>query len=245
MDRDSGLTLIEVVVVIALVALLSGVLYRTFDGLLKSKTLTLQDKEADQLAQFFLSKLALEIASAQVIPLNVPDKQQGKTQPPVFIETTNAKNFSRDADSLRFVTANSSLAVNSTTANFGRIEVHYYLKEREQDELRRFELIREESPARVANLETIKRRAFAAAILENVYSLNFRYYFNSKWRSEWTEGSALPEIIEISLELQNSDGSKRSYRTALAYGGRSEDLEDYEDSEDGSDGPDEGENTEP
>jgi hypothetical protein len=132
-------------------------------------------------------------------------------------------------DTIRFVSSNAAQPFVDGPANYGTVEIRYFLDDASSEEAARAGLdvdadedgtttvfVREEVPAAVAADATRQKRRIVVPLARNVVALNFRYLKDGKWKNDWKDmNPPLPEAIEITLGLVETDGEVAYYRTAV------------------------------
>ena len=237
---ESGVTLIELVVVATLVAILSAILYGVLSGLIRARDATEKVRDAETTAHYLFARMTRELSSTSksLTPLStnkastqgsaVSGSSFGSTS--LYFEGINTQSGEFARDSIRFVSSNAAQPFVDGPANYGTVEIRYSLRDTSGDEALRagvettvtksgktMVLVREEIPAAINNNADLqKKRQIVLPLAGNVAALNFRFLKDGKWKNEWKELTPpLPEAIEITLGLEETDGSIEYYRTAL------------------------------
>ncbi len=236
---ESGLTLIELVVVAALAAVLSTILYGVLSSLLKARDATEKIRDAETTAHYLFVRMTKELSSTSrsLTPLSLrkQNNQQVASGAALYLEGTNKEAGEYARDSIRFVSTNAAQPFVDGPANYGTVEVSYSLQNASDEEAmiagvsanenkgdsRTMVFVREEVPASVQLESTRLKRRIVLPLASNVVSMDFRYLLDGKWRNEWKDiNPALPEAMEITLGLVETDGKVEYYRTALALAPR-------------------------
>lgn len=235
LSKESGLTLVEVVVVSVLLAFMSTILYSSLNGLTQSKERINSERIASRTARFVFSRLSREFRGSLAQPIYISDDStsdntENSTQSTntaakaqVYLIGIDAERHSQSNDSVQFISSSGAQAVVGGMANYGHVQIRYQLvdnpddKESNNDEYPRRLLVREETPAGVTEPDIIKQRRVVFPIAHNISALNLRYFNNGKWIDQWMDdASGLPEAIEVSLSIANKDGKNETYKTAFA-----------------------------
>ena len=227
-DNQSGLTLIELVVVALLVAMMSFMLYGTLAGIIRTRDASDATRAADETAHYVFSRMSSELAGRGFVPLNkVQDEQQSGTQASLsqaYMQGTDQHGGDADQDKLRFVSTNAAQPFVGGPANYGLVEVEYHLAENANSdeysaapgEASTMTLVREETPAGTNSKDIINSRRVVLPLAENIVGLNFRYLKNGAWQKDWKETNPpMPEAVEISLKVKANSGKVETYRTAI------------------------------
>ncbi|MFN8389567.1 MAG: type II secretion system protein GspJ [Bdellovibrionota bacterium] len=233
---SEGLTLIELVVVAALLALLSALLWGTLSGIIRARDVSDATRTADVTAHYIFSRISNELAGRSFVPLNtVKDddssaagSSSGAPQigaAPSYLLGTDEQGGERDLDKIRFVSSNAAQPFVGGQSNHGLVEVEYHLAENPDEDAsappasgkKPMTLVRVETPAAVTTKELIQSRRIILPLAENIVSLNFRYLRNGTWQKDWKETNPpLPEAVEVTLGVLAEGDKVETYRTAVA-----------------------------
>jgi prepilin-type N-terminal cleavage/methylation domain-containing protein len=229
MKGQSGFTLAELLVVCVLLAIMSGILYGTINGILRGRALIESERDTARTAQYVLERMTRELGCRVPMPLSAREQESTRNSSFYFagamFEGIDRKTGLADGDQLRFIGLNTGQMFFNTVPNYGLVEIEYRLEEPEakttslkgKTDSAGLVLVREEMPADLRNQDIIKQRKVAFPIAEDVVGLNFRYRKEGKWLSEWKEqASRLPEAVEVTLRLKGADERVDTYRTAVA-----------------------------
>ena len=220
---QSGFTLVELVIVSALLGVLFLVLYGALNGIIRSKRSIEGARSGDRVAQFVFSRMAVELRNYVEEPLTslalAGRSGPGRSTNQAFMLGVNSELGDFDADSIRFVSSNVGQMVFGGFPNRGLVEIEYKLEE-DNDSLAEeavSTLIREEIPSGIADIDLVKSRKIRFPISERVKGLNFRYLSAEQWYDNWPQrGEKVPDAVEISLVVARDDQSNESYRTLIA-----------------------------
>jgi len=236
--NEKGFSLVELLVVSVLLSILASILYGSITGIMQGRSLVRGQLETVRVSQYIIEKIGRELSSAIAIPLQI----QGATNPTntnragfsrgrAVAELENAKSSFGDKDSLTFISSQSSQLLKGSNSNFGSIQINYRLEEgfktlthdedEDDDNKELFSLIRSEFPAGTSLSQQARDfRSYEYSLANNVKSLNFRFLRNGQWEnSVGNNSSQLPDAVEISLSLEDSQGNIESFRTSFAVGG--------------------------
>lgn len=225
LDEQTGLTLVELVVVALLVALLTSSLYGSLNGIIRTRDVTEKLRQADRTAHYIFGRIGLEIAGRSFVPLNKTKDEESESPPPTgatasYIRGTANQDGDYDSDSLRFVSANAAQSFIGSAGNAGVVEIEYRLEKAKDssagDKLPKRVLIREEIPANTADTDTQQKRRVLLPLSDEVVSLKFRYKKSGKWQSGWKETTPpLPEMLEMTVGIRGDNERVEFYRTAF------------------------------
>lgn len=225
--NQKGFTLVELVVVAVLLAFLASLLFGSMRGIIQTRETTEESTKILKVASVILSTLTDELSSRANVPVRVPTEGSGVGEirnRSRYMLGFHFQKGAADTDRLRFTARGKAKATLGEHANFGDVQIEYRLEETEDGftggQIRRFTLIREESPAVLGDVQSIEQRTHRLALADNVAALRFRYLKNARgttnWQREW-QGRDLrhPLAIEISLSLVDDADKVHSFRTAV------------------------------
>lgn len=207
---SKGFTLIEVLIAVAIMAGIVTVIYTSFFTAGRNVEQAEARRDATDLARTLMTKLAGDIANAYVNPnMNAPVVTTiflGKKVQPEPGEDKNRY------DELYLTTLTNWRKPDSKETDLW--EVGYYFKEkpdgsgyimmrREKRELSK------DSPALEGGVEY--------EMTDRVEGLHLRYYSGSTWSDEWSIKGMLPNVVEITLALD--DGSTYVTETEVGPSG--------------------------
>lgn len=230
-DREDGFTLVELLFVAVLFAIMSTILFGTLRSIIKTQNI-INDKMLiySEVQQLF-GRMITELSSRTKTAVRSRPTQSdgvGTIAPGApFILGYHVREGSIDKDILRFVASGQGQATFGENANFGDVQIEYRLEEQESGtsdnftEHKTYRLVREESPAGITDVDSIKKHRLIVTLSNKISSMRFRYFGGKSrdrgWRNEWqNQGPRLPEAIEISLSLVTADGQEHSFRTATS-----------------------------
>jgi len=196
-----GFTLLEILIAISLFAALTAMLYPAYIGTFRNMDITESHASVYRMARIAMDRISEDLASA-CIPGTDEDSDSDLTYSRVFLGT-DSELYSRDADSLEFISEKHLPFYDDISAGKGRIK--YYLKEHEDED--GFILYRSD------NLELGNKPgdedAGALILCKDVNSINFTYLDeNGEDYDHWDSSSAsfkgkLPTMITVELGFQN------------------------------------------
>lgn len=223
--KEQGLTLVEMVVVSLLLAIMGSVLYSSLNGIGQAKEAIQANRQSTRTARFVLGRISRELRGALAEPLYIQEDtedSQPRKRNPFLVGENSKKGTIPGSDSLEFVSSSAAQATYSPMANHGHVQIKYRLVANPdvkpgEAEFQQHLLIREETPAGVKDQKTIDKRKVIFPIANNISSINFRYYSNGEWKTQWTNTeSGLPEAVEIALITTSSNGTADTYKTAVS-----------------------------
>lgn len=217
-----GFTLIEVVLAIAILAVMMTINYRILRGIVEAKRQIDDRREGMFVANSLLTRLSKELQLAKKTPLLPslnPTAGSGMpaTQQNVFIGTTGI-----DGASITFMAKDAGQYVPDGGTHSGLVQLRYFAaKDPEQKDSPLLSIVREEIP-KIKPIARAYKNALRFPINENLKTLNFRYYDaqDKQWVDTWDDARAtrLPSIVEYTVVLESKLGLLQSYTGAVKLG---------------------------
>ena len=210
---EAGFTLVEVAMVTVLLALLSGVIYSTLSGIVRTKEKLESERAITRTGQYVIQRLTRELQNhANVYLLNV-----GVDDMSLF--GRNGQLGGSDSDIIAFVSNNAGQTLSEGGRNVGAVQLSYRLVESQgQDGRPRRQLIREERPAGISDPNILRERTIAFPISDLVTQLNFRFRRGTEgpWLDEWrNRPDKVPDAVEITIRVEDWVGTGETFRTAV------------------------------
>ncbi len=214
LKRQSGFTLVELLLVTVLLSMFFGIVYGALTGLFQTKKAIEDQRELARSAFYFLNRITEELETA-TRDVKV-DKTKGEDTLVVF-RGDNRRDSLADADSISFVSRTGAQAVEGGGGNQGSVQIGYGVANDESDAQGGHVIVRTELPATESDAKLRNLRKITFPVASNVTSLNFRYYRAQRWTDEWpAKANSLPEAIEITVGFKRADGKLESFKTAVA-----------------------------
>ena len=197
---SAGFTLIEVLVAVAIAAIVLTAVYGVFSGVSSAKTRLEADSEAYHRARIVFDRLGRELRGA--VPIGGSDGKgvfragrEGSGRP--FLELTTT-----------------AVAQQGTVAATGIALVRYSLAEDRERPQGQEVLLRSERSALQSDAATAD--AGLMRLVPGIELWQLRFFTGSEWRDDWDAGqSGLPRLVELSLGIVDAEG--RSHRFASAF----------------------------
>lgn len=201
---EQGLTLIELLVAVAISAIILVVVYQTFNGIMDSAARIEETAEIDRMARITLGMISDEIRSTFWKPAG-PTGQWAE----LTFDGTDGPGGSNPTDSLVFTAFSPWISEQGTF--LPNLSVLSYNLEPSvlEGEFVLFHL--ENTNPLSDSVESLQKYELA----EHVSGLNFRYYDGENWNDEWdaTIENKLPKAVEIALYFRTTSGEDRRYTT--------------------------------
>src|SRR5207248_918890 len=200
MKRASGLCLLEVLIAMAVLGLIGGLTWKTFDGAWSIKTRIEQAEERDQMVRGALNRLAREVSMTFISEHY--DRKRFRERPTLF----RLKDGRREADLLFTSFAHERLHIDAKESDQAVFE--YSIGPDPQDGSHR-DLFRRVKPLIDEDPE---RGGEKAVLAENVLAFSVEGWEpkDREWRDEWDSGGAtrtggvlLPPRVKISLTVKD------------------------------------------
>ena len=236
MQNNRGFTLVELLLVTVLLAMMSGILYASIGGIIRSKKSLESKRDSLQIATYVLERMTRELSSR--LELSLANGGVGAAGGAAslagvsslvgvqkeYLQGEDGKIGTNDADTIRFTSASSGQSFFDSLSNSGVVEITYRLSENTEktDDLsfgtseKDLVMVREEVPADTKEKEIVNERKVIFPMAYNVVSFNLRYLKEGKWQNEWTEKKpVLPEAIEMTIKLRGEEDSIQQFKTAV------------------------------
>jgi len=187
--RNTGFTLLEMILAIAVTAIVSAALFTSLSGAFKTRR-----KAEDALSGREAARTALEILRTDIecIP------PAGSRISGIFLGENYSGMNRADADALTYVTANPNLKSDQDVADLRGIELRLLESEDDPDHYVLARMV-------TGNLLTPVTPEPALQVLaRRVVSLNIQYYDGGDWIDEWNSielDNAMPPAVRIELVI--------------------------------------------
>jgi general secretion pathway protein J len=208
--RASGFSLLEVLIAVAVLGLIGGLTWKTFDGAWSVKTRIEQAEERDQMVRGALNRLAREVSMTFVSEHY--DRKRFRERPTLF----RLKDGRRDADVLFTSFAHERLHVDAKESDQALFEYSLGPDPRDGskvDLFRRVKPLLDEDPERGGEKDVLAEGIVAFSV--EVWDPKDR-----EWRAEWnsngpdrTGGLLVPPRVRMSLTLRDENGKEKTYTT--------------------------------
>lgn len=199
-NRRSGFTLIEVLLALAILAIISTVIYSSFSTAGQSVEHAEAQRDNTDLARTLIAKMSSDLSNAFCSP-GYSAALQSKT---IFygkkVDTPGDDSIGR-IDSLFLTTLTNWRSPNSKEMDLW--EVGYFFKEKPEGE--GYVLMRREKRDFTTDEPPLEGGA-EYAITDKIEELRLRYYVGSQWKDEWGSSSPCKSLgqlkaVEISLTI--------------------------------------------
>jgi prepilin-type N-terminal cleavage/methylation domain-containing protein len=233
---QSGFTLIEVILAIAILGVMFTLNYQILRGIVTAKELVEDRRDAMYIANSLITRLSRELQLAVAIPrrhrlFNCPESPIGAQQqelppPDAQSEGEGSSQFflgasKENGSSVQFMAKGAGQQTADASGQTGVVMLKYSVV---QDPERRAErnaplmLIRSETPSSGQLLKDCAHE-MRFPITANLISFNMRF-FDSKmktWIEEWDvqRSSRLPNIIEFTVSLITPKGNRVTHTSAV------------------------------
>ena len=184
-DRQQGFTLLEMLVAIALFAILSMSAYQVLRSVLRTSEMTKQHAEALSRLQYAFDWMDRDLSHAMIRPV----QRLSAIVRPDF--TAGPGVDGSEADGIEIV--------HNNWLNPGWVQPRSQF-ERAGYRLRNGELERLSYPLPDMPEQTLPR---VTSLLSGVSQFKLRYFDGSRWQTRWQASTLLPKAIEVTLVIQN------------------------------------------
>jgi prepilin-type N-terminal cleavage/methylation domain-containing protein len=225
-QTESGFTLIEVIIAIAILAAMVLLNYQLLRGIIKAKELIEDRRDVMYIANSLLTRLSRELQLAIAAPQHpLFECSDGPASAPPPTNAGPQRFLLGESDdkpgSILFMAKGAGQQTADSSGQTGVVMLKYSV---EQDPDRRSErdaplvLLRSETPSS-GQIQKDCKKEIRFPITTNLLDFSLRFYDGQKksWSSEWKEQRALPlpHIIEFTLVLQSPMGNKVTHTTAV------------------------------
>ena len=210
MTGPRGFTLLEVLIAVAVLALIGGLTWKTFDGAYSVKARIEQAEERDQMVRGALNRLAREVSMSFLSEHY--DRKRYRERPTLW----RLRDGRREADLIFTSFAHERLHLDAKESDQALFE--YSLGPDPQDGSKR-DLFRRVKPLLDEDPE---RGGEKAVLAEGVVAFSVEAWEpkDREWRAEWnssgadrTGGVLVPPRVKLSLTVRGEDGKDKTYTT--------------------------------
>ncbi len=210
MTAPRGFTLLEVLIAVAILALIGGLTWKSFDGAYSVKARIEQAEERDQMVRGALNRLAREVSMSFLSEHY--DRKRYRERPTLW----RLRDGRREADLIFTSFAHERLHLDAKESDQALFE--YSLGPDPQDGSKR-DLFRRVKPLLDEDPE---RGGDKAVLAEGVVAFSVEAWEpkDREWRAEWnsngadrTGGVLVPPRVKLSLTVRGDDGKDKTYTT--------------------------------
>jgi len=210
MTRARGFTLLEVLITIAVLALIGGLTWKSFDGAYAVKARVEQAEERDQMVRGALTRLAREVSMTFLS--DHYDRKRFRERPTLF----RLRDGRREADLIFTSFGHERLHVDAKESDQALFEYSIGPDPRDgskRDLFRRVKPLLDEDP---------ERGGEKAVLAEGVVAFSIEAWEpkDREWRAEWnsngadrTGGLLVPPRVRLTLTVRDEDGKDKTYTT--------------------------------
>jgi general secretion pathway protein J len=210
MRRASGFTLLEVLIAVAVLGLIGGLTWKSFDGAWSVKARVEQAEERDQMVRGALNRLAREVSMSFLS--DHYDRKRYRERPTLF----RLRDGRREADLIFTSFAHQRLHLDAKESDQALFEYSLGADPRDgskRDLFRRVKPLLDEDPERGGD---------KAVLAEDVVAFSVEAWEpkDREWRAEWnsngadrTGGILVPPRVRLSLTVRGDDGKERTFTT--------------------------------
>jgi prepilin-type N-terminal cleavage/methylation domain-containing protein len=221
-NNARGFTLVEVILAIAILAVMMTIVYRVLWGITQAKALIEDRRDGIYLANSVLNRLAGELQLAVKEPLLAPAPGAAGSSPASGIRPYLQGSSGADGDTITFSAKKAGQFAIDASGNSGRaprVMITYSLAPDAVEAGPKdtgIGLYRVEVPD-IQPLQEAYRRRLSFPIHTSLVHLQFRYYNKrtKSWTSEWDSPNTLPDIIEFTVALRTQQGFVQTYTSAV------------------------------
>jgi len=210
MKRASGFTLLEVLIAIAVLGLIGGLTWKTFDGAFSIKTRVEQAEARDQMVRSALNRFAREVSMTFLSEHY--DRKRFRERPTLF----RLKDGRRSADLIFTSFAHERLHLDAKESDQALFQYSIGPDPRDGSRLdlfRRVKPLLDEEPERGGDQEVLAEGVLGFTV--EAWDPKDR-----EWRADWnsngadrTGGLLVPPRVRVSLVVRDEDGKEKTYST--------------------------------
>jgi len=210
MTRARGFTLLEVLIAVAVLGLIGGLTWKSFDGAYSVKARVEQAEERDQMVRGALTRLAREVSMTFLSEHY--DRKRFRERPTLF----RLRDGRREADLIFTSFGHERLHVDAKESDQALFEYSIGPDPRDgskRDLFRRVKPLLDEDP---------ERGGEKAVLAEGVVAFSIEAWEpkDREWRAEWnsngadrTGGLLVPPRVRLTLTVRDEDGKDKTYTT--------------------------------
>jgi len=206
-----GFTLLELVVAIAIFAIISTFVYGAYTG-----TVATEERAQKKIELYQRARLVLNRISDELEQVAAP-RDKGGVHVFSYFNGTNDEINGMNADELNFVSrVNNSYSKESGKPSISRIRYRLEVASGEKKDY--YVLTRREDPVFFREDEDQEK---VEEFLDNCEGINFEYYSDEGWLNEWddqinsAQQGRLPKAVRITLTLKDDEGKNRDFSTTV------------------------------
>lgn len=219
-----GFTLIEVIMAISILVLIMGVAYSSLSGIMRSKALLDDKREARLIANSILQRLSRELQLAyRKYPVMEPKGTKKYFNSTYLVGEQANLGGGQRGDKLMFMALEGGQYLPDGGTHSGVVQITYSVQEdpkstRRVGNLKTYSLVREEMPYSPTYDTAVKKR-MVFPLTSQLVNLRFRYFDvnNDKWTSDWGTGTKtkLPSMVKMNMDLMSPQGTVSKYTVAV------------------------------
>jgi prepilin-type N-terminal cleavage/methylation domain-containing protein len=225
-QAESGFTLIEVILAIAILSVMVTLNYQLLKGILKAKELIEDRRDAMYIANSLLTRLSRELQLAYASPANPLFECSGGPSSQAPPQANGPARFligksDENGATIQFMAKGAGQQTADASGQTGVVMLRYSVQqdpEKRSDRDAPLILLRSETPSSGQTLKDCKKEIHFP-ITTNLLAFNLRFYDgrSKSWSNEWSDQktSPLPHIIEFSLSLQSPKGNIVNHTSAV------------------------------
>ena len=226
MTRQRGFTLVELLLAISILALVISVTYSALNGIIETKVILEDQREARQIANATLVRLTRELQLAyegipRLPPRNEPKKRFHSSDNVLGeVDNMGGTKFSK----ITFIALSGGQYIPDGGTHAGIVQITYSVRENPEADLgdlenRTYLLVREERPY-IRPPEKAYEKEMIFPVTEDLVGFNLRYYDSDQqsWHDTWGEESrdGVPALIQFSLQIRSPRGRIERFSSMVA-----------------------------
>jgi len=226
LSNQAGFTLIEVIMAIAILAIILSITYSGLNQILRSKSLLDDRRENAAMAHAVLDRMTREFQLAYsgqgLLPRKDDENQQRMPSDFNMIGEQKGLSNGKRGDTIVFMALEAGQYLPDGGTHSGLVQLIYRVEENPEiadtAPTKTYLLIREETPV-ITPLEKAFSKSMIFPVTENLVSLEYRYFdteedkFIDSWNPE--QNRKLPSQLEFKMELLSPKGELTTVITTV------------------------------
>lgn len=224
LQSQSGFTLIEIVVSLAILAVIVGITYLSLSNIVLTKQLLDDRRDSDRIADSSINRLSkeLQLAFSGIALLIHPDsdKQSQLSNKINLVGLEGNLGNGEPGDTISFVALEGGQYLPDGGTHSGVVQITYRVEEDpDNPDSKTYYLIRDEIPI-IKPEEKAKEKRMTFPITKELVSLQIRYFDREtgEWSRSWGSEThvKLPAMVELKFKIMSPGGTVDTFTTAVA-----------------------------
>lgn len=221
-SHEEGFTLLEIVISIALLAIVLSIAYGALSNIIRSKQALEDGRDARTIANAILNRFTRELQLAHAGTKILPPRGNTKADVPpkqYLVGESDTLANGENGDSIRFVAMEGGQYLPDGGTHSGLVQIGYRIEEdpdQEQGRDASYFLIRDETP-HSRPFDDAYKKTMTFPISNQIVGMRFSYYDAEEdaWHSDWgnEERTGLPTIVKFIVQVRSKRDNIETYST--------------------------------